>query len=315
MQGVVQSVTNFGLFVRPAGYDAVGLVHNSRVPRELVAALKKAAPISPNNKTDVENLFGEGDIIRFRVNSVSEESKKLELSMLPFKNQDDDEEDFATMEAADRNGGEEAKVAETIDSVDEEENTEYDAQSTLLWWRGAAYKPVVDKENAPVKDEETEVLNESKDVVEGTWRRMFEVDMREDERDFSSKAMEAEIKELEEEIGELRGLDDEMVDSLGAGSPFSANRMGSFVGLDILPAEWKDQMEFFKEAEITAKSKMSILKGGKNTEKVAFESLLRTVEAEIERQASKTTRRAAVAAEDDVAAAASVPAEPAAPEV
>jgi len=314
LQGVIQSVSSFGIFVRPAGYDAVGLVHYSRVPRDLLSALKKISPVAASsNKSDIESLFGEGDIIRFRVNSVTTDTKKLELSMLPFKNTDDDDEDFATMEAADRNGGEDVKAPDVIDSVDEEQDTEYDAQSTLVWWRGAAYKPVVAEESVVVKDEELEVLNESKDVIEGTWRRMFEVDMREDELDFSSKALEQEAKELEEEIGELRGLDEDMLDSLGAGSAFSANRMGSFVGMDVLPAEWRDQMEFFKEVEVTEKSKIGILKGGKGTEKSAFESLLRTVESEIERQAAKTSRRQAVAADADVAAEASVSSEPAAP--
>ena len=41
------------------------------------------------------------------------------------------------------------------------------------------------------KDEEAEVINESPAIVEGTWRRMFEVDMREDAADFSSKILEA----------------------------------------------------------------------------------------------------------------------------
>ena len=44
-----------------------------------------------------------------------------------------------------------------------------------------------------------------KDIVEGTWRRMFELDMREDAADFSSKVIENELKELAEEIGELNG--------------------------------------------------------------------------------------------------------------
>ena len=68
IQGVVQSVSNFGLFVRPAGYDSVGLVHNSRVPRDLISALKKKVTIpSGQNKTDIESLFSEGDVIKIRV--------------------------------------------------------------------------------------------------------------------------------------------------------------------------------------------------------------------------------------------------------
>ena len=40
-------------------------------------------------------------------------------------------------------------------------------------------------------DEEAAVLNESPAIVEGTWRRLFEVDMREDAADFSTKILEA----------------------------------------------------------------------------------------------------------------------------
>ena len=35
VHGVVQSVSNFGLFVRPAGHDMVGLVHARQIPRDL----------------------------------------------------------------------------------------------------------------------------------------------------------------------------------------------------------------------------------------------------------------------------------------
>ena len=44
-----QSVSPFGLFVRPAGYENVGLVHMSRVPRDLVYALKKVGPRLPHS--------------------------------------------------------------------------------------------------------------------------------------------------------------------------------------------------------------------------------------------------------------------------
>jgi hypothetical protein len=45
-----------------------------------------------------------------------------------------------------------------------------------LWWRGEPYVKSSLLENAV--DEEIDVLNESKDIVEGTWRRMFEIDLR-----------------------------------------------------------------------------------------------------------------------------------------
>ena len=35
---------------------------------------------------------------------------------------------------------------------------------------------------------------------EGTWRRLFEIDLRADEADYSAKAVELDLKEIEEEI-------------------------------------------------------------------------------------------------------------------
>ena len=40
------------------------------------------------------------------------------------------------------------------------------------------------------------VIVESDKIVEGTWRRMFELDLREDASDFASKAVEQETKAL-----------------------------------------------------------------------------------------------------------------------
>ena len=52
--------------------------------------------------------------------------------------------------------------------------------------------------------------------------------------------MEAEIKELEEEIGELNGLDDDMVDCVGFGQSFQPTKIGSFVSMSAIPADWKE---------------------------------------------------------------------------
>jgi ribosomal protein S1 len=92
---VVDSVTSFGMFVRPAGYDVTGLVHFSRIPRDLISALKVRAPIAAGaNMTDVEALFTAGDVLKIRVHQVKEEERRLELSMLPYKAGDGDEDDY-----------------------------------------------------------------------------------------------------------------------------------------------------------------------------------------------------------------------------
>jgi predicted RNA-binding protein with RPS1 domain len=220
-QGIIQSVSNFGLFVRPAGHDSVGLVHASRIPRDLLASLKKIAPITPGtNKTDIEALFAENDVIKVRVHSVNAGSRRLELSMLPFKTDEDDEDDYV-VEGREPEG-EESYSREQQD--DDEAEEEYNAEDTLLWWRGKPYAAA--EVAASSTDEETDIINENIAVVEGTWRRMFEIDMREDELDFSSKIAEEERKELEEELGELMGLDEDMDDDfLDLGNKFSHKKV------------------------------------------------------------------------------------------
>jgi hypothetical protein len=285
LNGVVQSVSPFGIFVRPAGYEMTGyliycclsidrescrntviysnlsyrlkllvrpnsvllnnsisnsfsipgLVHQSRIPRDLISALKRRAPIAPGgNKTDIEALFTVGDVVRVRTQEVSEANRRLELSMLAFKNDADDDDDYV-VEGRDPEGEEDKFAAQDAD--DEEETETFDAESTLIWWRGAPYVKIAGESSGPKVDEDFQVLDESIKIVEGTWRRMFEVDLREDEQDFNSKAMEAEMKELEEEIGELGGMDDDMIDCVGFGSSTHTQRVGSFVSMSSLPAE------------------------------------------------------------------------------
>jgi hypothetical protein len=213
----------------------LGLVHQSRIPRDLISALKRRAPIAPGgNKTDIEALFTVGDVVRVRTQEVSEANRRLELSMLAFKNDADDDDDYV-VEGRDPEGEEDKFAAQDAD--DEEETETFDSESTLIWWRGAPYVKIAGESSGPKVDEDFQVLDESIKIVEGTWRRMFEVDLREDEQDFNSKAMEAEMKELEEEIGELGGMDDDMIDCVGFGSSTHTQRVGSFVSMSSLPAE------------------------------------------------------------------------------
>ena len=196
--------------------------------------MKRRAPIAPGgNKTDVEALFTVGDVVRVRTQEVSEVNRRLELSMLQYKDAADEDDDYV-VEGRDPEGDEDK--FDNQDADDEEETAAFDAESTLIWWRGEAYNKIIDTKSSKV-DEDFEVLDESIKIVEGTWRRMFEVDMREDEQDFNSKAMEAEAKELEEEIGELGGMDDDMIDCVGFGSSTHTQRVGSFVSMSSLPAE------------------------------------------------------------------------------
>jgi hypothetical protein len=166
------------------------LVHQSRIPRDLISALKRRAPITPGeNKTDVESLFTIGDVVRVRTQAVSVGSRRLELSMMQYKDSEDEEDDYV-VEGRDPEGDED-KYQEEKD--DDDEPVAFDAESTLVWWRGAPYTKIMGEVKAD-GDEDFKVLDENIKIVEGTWRRMFEVDMREDEQDFNSKLMEAEMK-------------------------------------------------------------------------------------------------------------------------
>jgi len=139
LTGVVESITNFGLFVRPAGYETVGLVHVSRVPRDLLYALKKMAPIPEGtNKTDIENLFQAGDVVKVRTHAVSVGARRIELSMLPFQANEDDEDDYV-VEGRDPEPKEGERFEERDREEEKEEEVSYDAEDTLLWWRGAPY--------------------------------------------------------------------------------------------------------------------------------------------------------------------------------
>lgn len=287
LSGIVESVTGFGLFVRPAGYETTGLVHRSQVPRELLAAMKQESPVdSAANVTLVEALFSAGDVIKCRVKSVSVDEKKLELSMLAYKESADEDDDYV-VDGRDPEGEE----FKSFEMDNDEDERGYDAQDTLLWWKGQPYNKVIIAD-APV-DEENDIVKESISLVEGSWRRMFELDLRADELDFSSKILEKEFQELKEEIGELEGLDDDLVtDTLTTGS---AQNFGSYVSMSALPADWREQMEYCREAETSAASIQTILRGGKGAEQSEFEALLKEVELELQGSSSYTPPASAAA--------------------
>ena len=313
LQGIVNSVTGFGMFVRPAGLDMVGLVHNSRVPRELISALKKRAPVAAGaNKTDIESLFAPGDVVKVRINGM--QGGKCELSMLKFSAQDEDEDDYVV---EGRDPEEEGGEDRFNDKDDEEtEDVSYDPEGTLLWWRGQPYVKTALQPTESV-DEEEEVIMENSAVVEGTWRRMFEVDMREDQADFSTKMREAEMKELEEEIGELVGLDDDMLqlDSISSGTTFQSRRFGAFIPasamLKAMPAEWTSEVSFFKDIQEVDETKVATLRKGKASEQSEFENLLREVEVEVEAAQARQPRARVV--EPEAAEVSQTPAAPEAP--
>jgi len=304
-QGIVQNVASFGLFVRPAGFDAVGLIHFSRVPKGLMNVLKRTSPVdASSDQSDIEQLFAAGDVVRCRVHSALDTSRKIELSMLPFR-ADADEDDEYVVEGRDPEEpeGKEGRGPRRNNNNQRDEQQFFDPEDTLLWWKGSPYVKQGRTDTKAV-DEEIEVINESTDIVEGTWRRLFEVDMRKDADDFSSKVQEMELKELADDIGELNGLDEDIIDALGFGAgTFPTNKFGTFVNKDQLPAEWQTELEFFKDLENTSEINLSGLKGGKKGEQEEFERLLREVEAEL--AASASAKKSAAASEPALVAAGS----------
>jgi len=206
-----------------------------------------------------------------RIGSVDLESKKLELSMLPFKESEDEEDDYI-VEGRDTEDQEEDDFN---DSTDDDEQI-FDGESLLLWWKGSPYKAVGNKETeVAAVDEETQVLGESDLVIAGSMRRMFEVDLRQDEADQSSKMFEAELKELEEEIGELNGLDEDIVDySIGSVGYKGALKVGSSVSWSAFPPQLKQDMEYFKDIS-TSSSK---IREKKEEAMAELEAIVREIE-------------------------------------
>jgi hypothetical protein len=99
------------------------------------------------------------------------------------------------------------------------------------------------------------------------------------------------MKELEDEIGELSGLDEDMIDAPGFGTTLSST-FGSFIGQNNFPVEWKDQMDFFKEIEASETLIKTKLRGGKAAEKIEFENLLKEAELELQQASTRSSPRA-----------------------
>lgn len=88
------------------------------------------------NQTDVEYLFAVGDVVKIRVKSVDTASRRLELTMYPPRNREEDEDDYI-VEGRDPEGEEDNTVFDDVEEVEE-----FDPEDALLWWRGARYVKV-----------------------------------------------------------------------------------------------------------------------------------------------------------------------------
>lgn len=308
MSATVQSVTSFGLFVRPSGYDVTGLVYRSRVPRELVSILKRR--VSPDafkgNKTDIEAVFRAGDVVKVRVQTVNVAANRLELSMMPGDEGDDDYvPDYMLEEALQVSNGEEGYDSYEEDDGDMDDDSNFDVESTLLWWRGAPYvRQATLQAIANIKevDEDEEVTQESERISVGNWRRMFELDMREDEADFSSKAVDLDLKEIADEIGELDGMEIDLAsDPLGSG--IALQRKGFNLGIslspDQVPESWRAEMDFFRMNAEETEGMRRVLRGGKALDDQELAALLEELEQSVANGSSDQEELAASAVESE----------------
>jgi hypothetical protein len=265
-------------------------VHYSRVPRELTSILKRRANIdfSKKEQSDIEALFSAGDVVKVRLHSVNEENGRVEYAMTPFKAAADDEEDDYIVEGRDTEEELERMEKEKRFNRDEER---FDMDSLMVWWRG---EPYVKKDFVREQDEDFAVVGESARITEGSWRRMFDSDLRKEESDYAAKVMEIEAKELADEIGELAGMDDDMMEGqqLGFGT-FPANRkVGSFVSASQIPDSWKSEMTFFKDAEAVDSARQEILKAGKAGEEAERTAVMAEMEKDIMASAASRKNRA-----------------------
>lgn len=189
MEGMVTEVLPSALLVRPANRDFSSLLHRSRIPQELLDALRlrvQKKPLVPDagNSTGLDSLFSAGDCVRCYVEEVDHD-RTLALTMLLMEDlgyyawdktrsfrfvHPSDKEDSAPMKADDDD-----KDAESQRGQDEEEEGEegedkgvneeaeaayraqmvewadYDPQKLLLWWRGKLFKPRYPPKPKPVR--------------------------------------------------------------------------------------------------------------------------------------------------------------------
>lgn len=84
---------------------------------------------------------------------------------------------------------------------------------------------------------------------------------------------------MEEEIGELGGLDEDLIDATGFGYKPKYS-LGSSIAASVLPADFKAQLEFFKEVEASEQALNTQLRRGKEAEKEQFEAMIKEAELE-----------------------------------
>lgn len=258
--------------------------------------------------SDLESLFSPGDVVKVRVQSVDLAARRVELSMQPYRQGEKDgkngsgdggvrgmQEGEYMVEGRDPEG-EESRYEEERRAAEEELalQSRFDPEDTLLWWRAQPYvkTSTLQRVAAMKRGEEEAVMAESSQIVDGTWRRLFELDMRQDAADFSNKGYDAEMKEIADEIGELAGLDEDLYTTGRFDTSDYQNKVkfGAFVDSAIFPAAWRDELDFFQRLEEREKEINEKLRGGKKYDLAEFEAAMRQAQMRATEQTSRMSR-------------------------
>lgn len=165
----------------------------------------------------------------------------------------------------------------------------FDPEDTLIWWRGDAYLNTAERFKrdmtpaqrlALMEKEAQDVIYESSEVVDGTWRRAFEEDLALDQHDSTSRGRKKLLDEIDAQIGALAGLDGSKIIDMGihkTSDPLAKVKFGVFMDPEMIPPEWRDQVDFFRVAEEREKSINARLRAGKKGDRLAMENTIREV--------------------------------------
>lgn len=199
------------------------------------------------------------------------------------------DDDFSMKSYADE---EEEDDEEAVAYDDEDNDYDYDPLATLVWWRGKPFAAPEeeyfedDSEDDDLVEYDEDVvmegldeaivdsfsdapwITESDDMAQGAWRRLLSLDL---EFGDESKQLETDraedIKEMEMEIGVMKGFDEDIDKELPA--PFlsnpDSNKFGVYVNFDDFP-EWKEKSEWYQAYEKPLQKIEKIRYGKKNSD-------------------------------------------------
>lgn len=302
----VKSVTNFGIFVRPVASDISGLIHRSRIPTDLLTELRrrisqeKSQSPCPENGSDYDtrslqdlgNIFQIGDVVKVRVFGVDEAALRVDFTMMPDSDEDEGFiPEFQLQQFDSTPGIAHVQPIEYADESGEGDGNVFDAESTLVWWRGAPYRHSQPPDSPAHEYGANSVVDESRELRVGQWRRLFEDARRSEAVGSNSAALQNEIREIEEEIGDMASFTKDMeIDPMGISNrvihdegsrPNKPFALLSREDLSVLPTDWIANLPSLDRFERKAATKAKYLRDGKSKDEEELALLLAEIEKEI----------------------------------